>query len=528
MRRPLRSPSLSRSPPMSSPPSSTASAPPRAALKKRIEDLEEERDFLRCQLDKFISGARGGDEEHGRGKAAPRRGDAGDPRNGEVTDNDSVASSLGPSEDGGAGERRRQKPKSGVARRRVGKARTRERQREAEEHEPGLRAPPRRPQHGGADHPHRRAAAGGPREAGGGGRVRPLQGAAAGIFAPLLPRPRPRHPPEGPSPQEEQTAAAHHLPLQAVRPPTRVGWDPGTPPPPLPPLPSGTSLTPCLLPRHGGDPPLLARVPGRDPSPHQDPHVLPSPWAGTPPPRPHALPLLSDRSPPTCLGPPNSLPYQDGTPPPPPGQDPSPRQDPPLWAGTPPQTPRSSLAARQEPPQHAWDPPTCSCTRTGPPPRPPRAPPWAGTPPRPHACPLLPDRSPPDTPGTPQLAPVPGREPPLPGQDPSPCQDPPCGLGPPTQTPHSSPTARQEPPRTSLTPPNLLPQWDRAPPGPPLIPHTELGPPPTLPYQGKTHPQTSLTSPRTPSGGQDPPSPPPLGRDPPKTSLTPPRAPPVG
>ncbi|KAF1581015.1 hypothetical protein FQV11_0011223, partial [Eudyptes moseleyi] len=68
-------------------------------------------------------------EEHGRGKAAPRRGAAGDPRNGEVTDNDSVASSLGPSEDGGAGDRRRQKPKSGVARRRVGKARTRERQR---------------------------------------------------------------------------------------------------------------------------------------------------------------------------------------------------------------------------------------------------------------------------------------------------------------------------------------------------------------------------------------------------------------
>lgn len=59
----------------------------------------------------------------------PRRGDAGDPRNGEVTDNDSVASSLGPSEDGGTGDRRRQKPKSGVTRRRVGKARTRERQR---------------------------------------------------------------------------------------------------------------------------------------------------------------------------------------------------------------------------------------------------------------------------------------------------------------------------------------------------------------------------------------------------------------
>ncbi|XP_075345599.1 coiled-coil domain-containing protein 106, partial [Mycteria americana] len=124
-----------------SPPQSSFEEPPGARaqlhlalernawLQKRIEDLEEERDFLRCQLDKFISGARGGDEEHGRGKAPPRRGDAGDPRNGEVTDNDSVASSLGPSEDGGTGDRRRQKPKSGVTRRRVGKARTRERQR---------------------------------------------------------------------------------------------------------------------------------------------------------------------------------------------------------------------------------------------------------------------------------------------------------------------------------------------------------------------------------------------------------------
>ncbi|XP_074786145.1 coiled-coil domain-containing protein 106 isoform X2 [Athene noctua] len=124
-----------------SPPQSSFEEPPGARaqlhlalernawLQKRIEDLEEERDFLRCQLDKFISGAPLPAEEHGRGKAAPRRGDAGDPRNGEVTDNDSVTSSLGPSEDGGAGDRRRQKPKSGVTRRRVGKARTRERQR---------------------------------------------------------------------------------------------------------------------------------------------------------------------------------------------------------------------------------------------------------------------------------------------------------------------------------------------------------------------------------------------------------------
>lgn len=96
-----------------------------AWLQKRIEDLEEERDFLRCQLDKFIS-ARGGDEEHSRGKAALRRGEAADGRGGAVSDNDSVASSRGGSDDA---DRRRAKPKGGVSRRRVGKARSRERQR---------------------------------------------------------------------------------------------------------------------------------------------------------------------------------------------------------------------------------------------------------------------------------------------------------------------------------------------------------------------------------------------------------------
>ena len=115
-----------------------------AWLQKRIEDLEEERDFLRCQLDKFIS-ARGGDgeegggggtmgprgslpaEEHGRGKAALRRGEAADGRGGEGSDNDeSNSSSRGGSEDG---ERRRAKPRGGVSRRRVGKTRSRERQR---------------------------------------------------------------------------------------------------------------------------------------------------------------------------------------------------------------------------------------------------------------------------------------------------------------------------------------------------------------------------------------------------------------
>lgn len=42
-------------------------------LQKRIEDLEEERDFLRCQLDKFISSARLDAAEHLK-KAAPWRG----------------------------------------------------------------------------------------------------------------------------------------------------------------------------------------------------------------------------------------------------------------------------------------------------------------------------------------------------------------------------------------------------------------------------------------------------------------------
>ncbi|XP_054043758.1 LOW QUALITY PROTEIN: coiled-coil domain-containing protein 106 [Rissa tridactyla] len=129
-------------PPHVEPPIFYSLSPPRlhlalernAWLQKRIEDLEEERDFLRCQLDKFISGARGGDGEGGRARPREGGGDTaggtrGDPRPGEVTDNDSVASSLGPSEDGGTAERRRHKPKSGVTRRRVGKARTRERQR---------------------------------------------------------------------------------------------------------------------------------------------------------------------------------------------------------------------------------------------------------------------------------------------------------------------------------------------------------------------------------------------------------------
>ncbi|NXN93726.1 CC106 protein, partial [Rhinopomastus cyanomelas] len=66
-------------------------------LQKRIEDLEEERDFLRCQLHKFISATRGADGS--RGKVLPRRGAPGDPQTGGVSDPDSDSSTLGPASD---------------------------------------------------------------------------------------------------------------------------------------------------------------------------------------------------------------------------------------------------------------------------------------------------------------------------------------------------------------------------------------------------------------------------------------------
>ncbi|XP_058530914.1 coiled-coil domain-containing protein 106 isoform X1 [Ochotona princeps] len=96
-------------------------------LQKRIEDLEEERDFLRCQLDKFISSARVDAEDHGRAKPGPRRleGDGRAAAGGEASsDPESAASSE---EGGGAGERRRHK--AGAGRGRLGKPRARERQR---------------------------------------------------------------------------------------------------------------------------------------------------------------------------------------------------------------------------------------------------------------------------------------------------------------------------------------------------------------------------------------------------------------
>ncbi|XP_037675214.1 coiled-coil domain-containing protein 106 isoform X2 [Choloepus didactylus] len=93
-------------------------------LQKRIEDLEEERDFLRCQLDKFISSARMEAEDHCRGKPGPRRAE------GEASEPESAASSLSAgSEEGSAGERDRQRQKGGAARRRFGKPKARERQR---------------------------------------------------------------------------------------------------------------------------------------------------------------------------------------------------------------------------------------------------------------------------------------------------------------------------------------------------------------------------------------------------------------
>ncbi|XP_037058021.1 coiled-coil domain-containing protein 106-like isoform X3 [Peromyscus leucopus] len=102
-------------------------------LQKRIEDLEEERDFLRCQLDKFISSARMDAEDHCRMKPGPRRVDGDSSRagvGGEASDPESAASSFsGASEEGSTGERKRQKPKGSTGRRRFGKPKARERQR---------------------------------------------------------------------------------------------------------------------------------------------------------------------------------------------------------------------------------------------------------------------------------------------------------------------------------------------------------------------------------------------------------------
>ncbi|XP_029441159.1 coiled-coil domain-containing protein 106-like isoform X3 [Rhinatrema bivittatum] len=99
-------------------------------LQKRIEDLEEERDFLRCQLDKFISSTKS-EAEHARTKQIPRRSEVAESRNGDLTDNDSMLSSLsGISEEGSAmADRKKQRQKAGFSRRRFLKAKGKERQR---------------------------------------------------------------------------------------------------------------------------------------------------------------------------------------------------------------------------------------------------------------------------------------------------------------------------------------------------------------------------------------------------------------
>ncbi|KAJ6653400.1 hypothetical protein lerEdw1_009301 [Lerista edwardsae] len=97
-------------------------------LQKRIEDLEEERDFLRCQLDKFISSARLDADDHSRSKQPSRRSEVSESRNGDMTDDDSMGSWLSASpEEGGSTEHKKQK--GGANRRRFVKPKVRERQR---------------------------------------------------------------------------------------------------------------------------------------------------------------------------------------------------------------------------------------------------------------------------------------------------------------------------------------------------------------------------------------------------------------
>lgn len=99
-------------------------------LQKRIEDLEEERDFLRCQLDKFISCAKTEAEDHARSKQVIRWAEP-ECRNGDATDNDSLLSSMSNHSEEGSSMAERKKPiqKAGVGRRRIGKPKGRERQR---------------------------------------------------------------------------------------------------------------------------------------------------------------------------------------------------------------------------------------------------------------------------------------------------------------------------------------------------------------------------------------------------------------
>ncbi|XP_075461367.1 coiled-coil domain-containing protein 106 isoform X2 [Ascaphus truei] len=98
-------------------------------LQKRIEDLEEERDFLRCQLDKFISSTKT-DADHARNKQANRRSEGNECRNGDLSDNDSMLSQSGNSEEGDClADHKRQRQKGGCNKRRFCQPKIRERQR---------------------------------------------------------------------------------------------------------------------------------------------------------------------------------------------------------------------------------------------------------------------------------------------------------------------------------------------------------------------------------------------------------------
>ncbi|XP_053546587.1 coiled-coil domain-containing protein 106 [Bombina bombina] len=99
-------------------------------LQKRIEDLEEERDFLRCQLDKFISSTKADNEDHARLKQTSRRSEGKECHNGNVSDNESMLSVSGNSEQEDTfADHKRQRQKGGCNKRRLCKPKARERQR---------------------------------------------------------------------------------------------------------------------------------------------------------------------------------------------------------------------------------------------------------------------------------------------------------------------------------------------------------------------------------------------------------------
>lgn len=98
----------------------------------------------------------------------------------------------------------------------------------AEKHDQSLPNSRRGPQHRGVHHTHRRAPPGGPGEGGRRGRVRPVQGEAAGLRSALLQRPGWRDAQQGAGPEEEQPAAAHLLQVPTLRAQCRIkGTAPG-------------------------------------------------------------------------------------------------------------------------------------------------------------------------------------------------------------------------------------------------------------------------------------------------------------